>query len=593
MKLSDYVINFLAERGVTHVFGMSGGAAVHLFDSIARHPAIDYVCSTHEQCSAMSADGYARASGRLGVALTTSGPGATNLLTGVCCSYYDSVPALMLTGQVATHRLKGDRQVRQIGFQETDVLAIFKTVTKYAVQISDPLSIRYHLEKAYHLAFEGRPGPVLIDIPDDLQRVEVNPEELQSFVPEDIETSRLVLTEQIEELLKCIDQAERPVLVLGAGLKTPWVGDLLHSFLEYSRIPALLTWAGIDLLPANHPLRVGPFGVYGPRHGNFTVQNADLIIALGTRLSQNLTGGVLPAFAREAKIAMVDVDVHELTKFDGRGIDIQIPVCARLAEFFAVINPQLKNLDLPDWAAWKAKIAHWKTALPEVSISDARNRGWVDAYEFVEILSHQLDEDEIIYVDTGGNLTWTCNGLHPKARQSVHSAWNNTPMGYALPGAIGGCCFNNKRPNTCIIGDGGLMLCLGELATLVKHQLPIKVVLFNNHCHGIQRQTLETWLDANYVGVDPESGLAFPDFVQVAKAMGLKVVTIDNVETMAKRLKDAYSQAEPIFINVEINPNQKLYPVVKFGFPLENQMPLLDQSVIEAEMITEPYKTQQ
>ncbi|HZQ46326.1 MAG TPA: thiamine pyrophosphate-binding protein, partial [Verrucomicrobiae bacterium] len=201
MKLSDYVIDFLAQRGVTRVFGMSGGAAVHLFDSAAKHPALNYVCSTHEQCAAISADGYARASGKIGVAITTSGPGATNLLTGVCCSYYDSVPTMMITGQVATHRLKGDRPVRQVGFQETDVLSIFGTVTKYAVQIRDPHTIRYHLEKAFHLAFEGRPGPVLIDLPDDLQRAEVDPDTMKSFTPEPPAASKAELEQELDKLM--------------------------------------------------------------------------------------------------------------------------------------------------------------------------------------------------------------------------------------------------------------------------------------------------------------------------------------------------------------------------------------------------------
>jgi acetolactate synthase-1/2/3 large subunit len=263
MKLSDYVIDFLAQRGVQRVFGISGGAAVHLFDSAARHPQLDYVCPQHEQSAAMAADGYARISGRLGVAITTSGPGATNLLTGVCCSFYDSIPAMMITGQVATHRLKGSRPVRQVGFQETDVTSIYGSVTKYACQVRDPQTIRYHLEKAYHLAFEGRPGTVLIDLPDDLQRAEVDPAAMEGFDPGPPPRSPRLATD-IDALLARLATAARPVLVLGGGLKTPSVGPELDRLVEALNIPALLTWAGCDLLPADHPLRIGPFGVYGP-----------------------------------------------------------------------------------------------------------------------------------------------------------------------------------------------------------------------------------------------------------------------------------------------------------------------------------------
>src|SRR5947207_257767 len=300
MKLSDYVIDFLVRRGVSHVFGISGGAAVHLFDSAARHPAMDYVCTQHEQSAAIAADGYARVTGKLGVAITTSGPGATNLLTGACCSFYDSIPTLMITGQVATFRLKGERPVRQVGFQETDVVSIFSSVTKYAHQIRTADSIRYHLEKAYHHAFADRPGTVLIDLPDDLQRAEVDPERMQSYEPPKAVAPVLG---DLDALMNLLRQARRPVLVLGGGLATPRLGAELDQLVRRLNMPVLLTWAGSDQVPFDHPLRVGPFGVYGPRLGNFTVQNADLILCLGSRLSQNITGGILPAFARGAKIA--------------------------------------------------------------------------------------------------------------------------------------------------------------------------------------------------------------------------------------------------------------------------------------------------
>jgi acetolactate synthase-1/2/3 large subunit len=264
MKLTDYVIDFLVKRGTTHVYGMSGGAAVHLFDSSDRHPGMQYVCSQHEQSSAMSADGYSRVTGIMGVAITTSGPGATNLLTGVCCSYYDSVPTLMLTGQVSTPRLKGDRPIRQYGFQETDVVSIYSTVTKYAHQISDPDTIRFHLEKAFYLAFEGRPGPVLIDIPDDLQRAEVDPDTMEGFEPDLINFHSIDNAGKIDQLIRYLRDAERPLVVLGGGLSTPRVDDTLMQVLERMQVPVLVTWAGSDLIPHNHPLRVGPFGVYGP-----------------------------------------------------------------------------------------------------------------------------------------------------------------------------------------------------------------------------------------------------------------------------------------------------------------------------------------
>jgi acetolactate synthase-1/2/3 large subunit len=591
VKLTDYLAQFLADRGVTHAFGMSGGAAVHMFDSIDRHPAMRIISMTHEQCAAMAADGYARSSGRIGVAVTTSGPGATNLLTGTCCSFYDSIPTLMLTGQVATHRLKGERQVRQVGFQETDVVAIFSPITKYAVQVKDPSTIRYHLERAYYTAFEGRPGPVLLDIPDDLQRAEIDPEKLQGYTPDPQPDNQAALSAGISALLEKISTAKRPVLVLGGGLKTPYAGDALLPVVERLGIPALVTWAGLDLLPDAHPLRIGTFGVYGPRGGNFAVQNADLVIGIGTRLSQNLTGGMLGSFAREATIVMVDADAHEMTKFDGRGLSVSLRIHARATDFLAALQPVLSDYHAPDRSTWLAKISHWKTTSPrDPSPQLEKNHAHTDAINFVEMLSDVLPEGAHLYVDTGGNLTWTCNHFRPKRGQRVFSAWNNTPMGYALPAAFGAAFFDPARSTTCIIGDGGLMVCLGELATAVTQQLPVKIFLFNNHSHGIQKQTLETWLGGRYVGVDPASGLAFPaNFARVAEAMGLPVFTIDGTRSIAEDLRRIYATPGPVFVNVEINPDQKLYPVVKFGSPLENQLPSLDPELLNREMIVAPF----
>ena len=592
MKLSDYIAQFLAERGVTHAFGMSGGAAVHMFDSIDRRPDMDIISMTHEQCAAMAADGYARASGKIGVAVCTSGPGATNLLTGTCCSYYDSIPTLMLTGQVSTHRLKGERLVRQLGFQETDVLSIFGSVTKYAVQLKSANEIKYVLEKAIDIAFEGRPGPVLIDIPDNLQRSEVNPTELVGYLKPAVEQKTELLRNEVHELLKKINLSKRPVLILGGGLKTPDLGMELQRVFKVLGIPVLVTWAGLDLIASDDPLRIGTFGVYGSRVGNFAVQNADLVIALGTRLSQNLTGGILQSFAREAQITMVDVDPHEMDKFDGNGIDISQRICAELMHFVKELEAQSAQVNFPHWDFWKEKLDHWKRNFSvDPSPTPNLNKQYLDANTFVGHLSGVLQQEALIFADTGGNLTWTCNSFKPKRGQRIYSAWNHTPMGYSLPGSIGAAMANPQKSITCITGDGGLMICLAELATVVHHQLPIKIILFNNHSHGIQKQTLETWLDGRKVGVDPESGVAFPaDWVELAKSFGLNSVTINQNSTAEEQLKSIYKHPGPVFVNVEINPEQKLYPVLKFGSALENQLPHISAHEIAREMIVAPFE---
>lgn len=582
MKLTDYVIDYLHSRGTKHVFGMSGGAAVHLFDSANKHAGIGTTFVAHEQSAAMAADGYYRVSGRLGACIVTSGPGATNLLTGVCCSYYDSVPALLLTGQVATHRLKGERIVRQVGFQETDALSIYSSVTKYAAQLRDPKQIACVLDHAYAEAEAGRPGPVLVDIPDDLQRAQLDIAALPRYAAPERERSAS-LQVQVQSLLKQISAAKRPVIVVGGGLSTPRKVDELREFLRHVEVPLLQTWAGLDLVPYDWKHRVGTFGVYGSRLGNFVVQHADLVVCLGTRLSQNLTGGILSTFASNARIVMVDADQGEMDKFDGYGIEIAERIQCLMEDFLDIAKVAVKQFVAPDIKPWLATLDRWRAELPDdIPVEPDDDAGFVDAHHFVRQLSDVLANEEIVFIDTGGNLTWTCNNLRVKSGQRVLSAWNFTPMGYAVPAGIGGAAAAPGRPITCITGDGGLQLCLGELATVVRHQLPLKIVLFNNHSHGIQKQTLETWLEGNYVGVDPASGLGLSDFPSVARAMGLPVISISRSSDIARKLKEAYAMPGPVFCNIEINPDQKLYPVLKSGAPLENQMPLMPAEQLNA-----------
>ena len=314
MKLSDYVASFLAAQGIRCVFVITGGAVAHLIDSVAKNPNIDYICTQHEQAAAMAADACSRITGNIGAAIATSGPGATNLITGVCCAYYDSIPVIYITGQVATFRSSKGMGVRQLGFQEADIVNIFRPLTKYAVWIDDPRRIRYELEKATHIAKSGRPGPVLVDLPDDLQRVDIDPDELESFVPEPENKDLHRLEEQVESCIQLLENAKRPVVILGWGIRLGKAEKEAIEFVNKLGFPILPTWATMDMLPSNHPLVVGSFGFHGTRYGNFTVQNADLVLSIGSRLDTHLTGSPITTFAREAKKIVVDVDINELNK---------------------------------------------------------------------------------------------------------------------------------------------------------------------------------------------------------------------------------------------------------------------------------------
>lgn len=587
MKLSDYVAKFLVAQGIRHVFVITGGAAAHLIDSIAKNPDIDYICTQHEQAAAMAADAYSRVTENLGAAIATSGPGATNLITGVCCAYYDSIPVIYITGQVATFRSHKGTGVRQLGFQEADTVDIFKPFTKYAVLIDDPKRIRYELEKATHIAKSGRPGPVLIDLPDDLQRVDINPNELESFVPEPENKDLCRLNEQVGKCIQLLENTKRPAVILGWGIRLAKAEKEAKEFVDRIGFPILPTWATMDMLPSNHPLVVGSFGLHGTRYGNLTVQNADLVISIGSRLDTHLTGTPINTFAREAKKIVVDIDSNELNKYEKFGMEVDVLIHSDVKDFFRVINNKVDEINKKDISEWKKRIAEWKARYPICPLEYYHQKD-VNPYVFVKALAKELPEGAVIFVDTGCGVAWMMQGFEFKPRQRLFSAFNNTPMGYSLSASIGASFALDKRPITCITGDGGLQINIQELATILRHNLPIKIFLINNHGYSMIRQTQDQWFNSRYVASTVEGGLAFPDFVKVAKAYGYKTLTINSNREVPERIREVFSNEEPIFCNVEIHPNHRVVPQVKFGRPIEDSEPLLDRQEFFKNMIVKP-----
>jgi acetolactate synthase I/II/III large subunit len=579
MKLSDYVAEFLASQGVGHVFLISGGAIVHCADSVASHPKLEYICTQHEQGAGAAADAYARINGNLGVAMTTSGPGATNLATSVCNAYFDSIPILLITGQVATFRLRPDKDLRQKGFQETDVVSIFQSITKYAVLVRDAADIRYELEKAVHLARAGRPGPVLVDIPDDLQRVDIDPEKLRSFSPKRA-AKKTVAAAKIKKLLALIKSAERPVLILGAGVRVSGVPEQVLKFARDLHLPVLLTWGGMDLMPREDELNMGGVGVCGPRSGNFAVQNSDLVVAIGTRLSQMITGGKQNLFAPKAKKAMIDIDAKELKKFTKNDFTLDLAIECSIPGFIKTCAGA-KQKDR--FQGWRRRIKAWDEQFPVCLPEYYEQKEKLVSYVFIKELARAAKPNDIVITDAGGNLSWTMQAFDVKEGQRLFSAWNHSPMGYSLPAAIG-AALAGKRDVICIIGDGGLMMCLEELATIQRYQLPVKIFIMNNHGHGIQKQTLDTWLNSRYVAVDEKSGLYFPDFIATGKAFGMPSHKINGLEDLRSGLPGILRTKGPVLCDVEIVENQRIVPMLKFGAGLEDLEPKLPSDVIKSIM---------
>ncbi len=592
MKLSDYVVEFLVQQGVKDVFVLTGGCIVHIIDSVAKNDEINYLPVHHEQSGAMAADAYARITGNIGVALATSGPGATNLLTGTCCSFYDSIPVVMITGQVPTSQLKRDSQSRQIGFQETDVVSIFRSVTKYSSLVDDPSMIRYELEKAFHLARSGRPGPVLLDICDDVQRADIDPQTLKSFTPEpDKDIASNHLADDIRKAIEMINEAERPVFIFGGGVRLAGAVPLVQQILDTYRVPFTLTWAAHDFVTHDDPLFVGSFGVTSGRPGNFAVQNADLIIAIGTRLDTHEAGSNLKTFAREARKIVVDIDTAEQEKYEKMGMSVDLLITADAAKVMSSLlssaSGLLKSRNRDSWLGW---IKKWKEAYP-ICLEDYRKQAdKVNPYVFMEALSELADDDAIVVTDCGSNLIWTMQGFSVRGPQRIISSFNHSPMGYSLPASIGAAkAVIAGRQVICISGDGGLQINIQELGVIAKHNLNVKIFVLNNHSHGIIQGTQDNWLGGRHHASCPDDGgLPDCDVNAIAEAYGVKTESINSNAQIKDSVRKVLNTTGPVLCNVHQQSGAQIYPKLLYGRPIEDSDPLLPREEFYSNMLIKP-----
>jgi len=589
MKLSDYVAKFLAELGIRHVFAVTGGASAHLIDSVAKTRGIDYICPQHEQAGAMAADAYARVTGNLGAAIATSGPGATNLLTGICSAYYDSIPVLYITGQVATFRQKKDTGVRQIGFQETDVVSMFKHVTNYSVQINDERNIRYELEKSCYLAKEGRPGPVLIDIPDNLQRADIDPRKLKGFVAPFKKDVPFLVDKQIDLCIKMLSVADRPVVILGWGVRLAGASKEAEEFINKQKLPFAPTWAMADFLPSSHSAYVGTFGTHGTRYANFTVQNADFILSIGSRLDTKATGSPINTFARGAKKVVVDIDKNELGKFKRFNLDADVLIHCDAKVFLRKLNAKIQEAKRKDISDWLKQISVWKTAYPICPSSYYKQKD-VNPYLFVKMLSRECKNGDYLVVDTGCCLAWMMQGFEFRKNQRLFHDWNNTAMGWAVPASIGASFAKNKASIICVTGDGSLHMNLQELATIIRHQLPIKIFLINNNGYSMIRQTQDQWLNSCYIASSAKGGLPEVDFCKIARAYGFHTLNLSKKDDIEICVQQVLEKKGPVFCNVNISPEHRVIPQVKYGSPNEDLGPLLDRKEFFKNMIIKPLR---
>lgn len=577
MKLSDFIAAFLYKQGIKHVYVVSGGAIIHSIDSVAKHQGMEYICVQHEQAAGAAADAYSRIGQAIGTVMVTSGPGATNLTTSICNAYFDSIPCLFICGQVTTPRLRPSPNLRQKGFQETDIVSLFSSITKYVTRVMDPLDIQYELQKAMYLSREGRPGPVVIDIPDDLQRMDIDPARLKEFHPPPVQAMTFDKND-LEQVLFFLKESQRPVMILGAGVRIAGAIEPVLNFARRAYIPVLLTWGGKDLMPHDDELNMGGLGVVGPRWGNFAVQNADLIIAAGTRLSQMITGGKTSLFAPQAKKVLIDIDPQELVKFTSNDFHLDLGIEAQLTPFFDALTAAVGQ-DADRFKSWRAQIRAWEKAYPICPADKYAKTDFVDGHVFVKELSKATAQGDVYITDTGANISWTLQAVEMKQGQRMISAWNHTPMGYALSASIGAVCAGAARV-LCLTGDGGLMMNIEELATIRRYNMNVKVFIFSNDGHAIQKQTMDTWLNSHYAAVDQKTGLSFPDFIKTAEAFHLPAVRIRHHSELKAGIQQVLAAPGPMVCELMINPDQKIEPMLKFGAGLEDLNPKLSPAEI-------------
>ena len=564
MKVSDIVAKFLYDNGIRDVFGITGGYIVHIFDSINKTKDMNIIFTNHEQGASMATDAYARFKG-IGCCVSTSGPGAMNLINGIACAYFDSIPMIVITGQSPLSSLDRNRGARQCGFQHVNVVDMFRPITNYAVQITNPEDILFELEKALYISRYSRPAPVVIDIPDDIQRMEVDEHKLKHF-NHTYTDERLYSDDKFNYLETMIKSANRPVFILGSAIRnnstwnTQHIRDLIHKI----GIPIVPTWGAIDILPHDDRLFAGTAGVIGTKYGNKTLLNSDLIISIGSRLDEHLTTTNLKEFATHINKIVVDIDVDELQRLNRAGLTCCKFIHSTVDNVFEFLDSLEYTRKYTDWID---KIDEWKKNYPICKESYYKQKEYVNPYVFLKELSKYTSDDDIIITDAGANLSYTMQGYPVKGNQRLISDLNNSSMGYSLPASIGACIANKKKRIICIIGDGGFQMNVQELATIKNHNLPIKIFIFNNKGYGMIQQTQDDWLDSRYIGSGKED-LSLPDNLDITEAYGL-LTTFINDHRDLDMLDKILNIDDCVVCDVNISDKQRISPKLLIGKRLD------------------------
>jgi len=588
IKLSDYVFNFVAEKGVKDVFLLPGGGCMHLVDSLGSNPNLAYTAMLHEQAVAVAADAYAQYTNNLGVALVTTGPGGTNAITGVAGSWLDSIPVMIISGQVKRPDITGEKGIRQFGFQEIDIVSIVKPITKYAVTVMDPESIAFELEKAYFLASTGRKGPVWIDIPLDVQAMMIDETDLVHFTPPFPVTDPLDIS-PVTQLLK---KAKRPVILAGNGVRLASAESLFNNLIRMLKIPVLTSWKAADLLGETDELFAGRPGSIGQRGANYCLQTADLLISIGARLDFGQIGYEHHLVAPKAQKIIVDIDEAEIDKL---GFPVDVKIIADAGRFITELDADLGKLNAPpEWKPWLARCKAWQQKYDPISQGRSDFPGFVDEYAFFDELSDQLtDSDVIIPGSSGACSEVTMQTLRVKKGQRIFNTQGLGPMGFALPATIGGCIASGFSRVISIDGDGGFFMNIQELETIKRLNLPIKYFVLNNAGYGSIRFTQQNYFNSRFVACNDQSGLTLPNIQAVGQSYGIKTEKIWTNAELPGKLREILAIDGPVLCELNISPEQFSKPRLSsrqlpdgsfVSSPLEDLMPFLDRTEFESNM---------
>lgn len=593
LRVADWIMGRLADLGVDHVFLLPGGGAMYLDDGLACEPRLTAVPCHHEQAAAIAAEACGRtgAAGNagFGVCVVTTGPGATNAITPVAGAWIDSVPLLVISGQAKRPDRLNGRPLRQGGVQEVDVVPMVRSITKYAVTVEAPQAIRAHLEEALFRMQDGRPGPVWLDIPLDVQAAPVDPDTLPGWTPPAAEPPPAPDFATLADLLA---RAERPLLLAGHGVRLAGAAEAFRQFTERLQIPAVLTWNALDLLPYDHPANIGRPGVVAARAANFAVQNCDLLVSVGCRLDNIVTAYNPAGFARSAVKVVVDVDPHELAKLP---MPVEHPLAVDARDFLDGLLAASADLPPLPCDAWRTRCASWKARYTQNEGRVFPPAGPIGHAHFVEALSDAAPPDTLIATGSSGlAIEFFYAGFRNKAGQRSFLTSGLGAMGYGLPAAIGACLGNGRRPMLAVESDGSLQLNVQELATLAGQCLPVCLFILNNGGYASIRNTQRNYFQGRYLGTGPEGGLLMPDLKKLAAVYDLPYLRIDDCAGLADALGRAQALPRPCLIDVHLVPDESLAPKCAaipradgsiVSMPLEDMSPLLPLDVLKAEMI--------